>query len=183
MSGSADTTANLNANNYTPTAAELSTFHSVAPSWTSSVNGQCPQGLTTGELIQYVACTYGINPQLLMAQAVVETGGNNIQQSSLGDQGRSCGIFQVAFKGANHGWFGNNENDLPCESTCVNGQFVAAHLIAAYNGQTGEVPAGNLNLALGSWYDGSNQSGDLSYAQAVCTQLSDQGWNSELGKY
>lgn len=101
----------------------------------SRVDGLCPiQDPTTAEAIQWAANKWGFNPAYGYAEAGDE---GDWHMETLGDNGTSAGIFQVADMGANHGWpglvNGSNKN-LDRNSTCFNADFFFATRWATLNG-------------------------------------------------
>ncbi len=123
------------------------------------IDGACPlSSPTTAEILQWAAYKWGINPLVLYAEATQEGDWDN---TSLGDWsdgiGTSSGVFQVADRNTadrpHHsfpGFTGGGAN-LARENTCFNADFYAAHLYAAFNGLTGECPAGDIGAAMQAW--------------------------------
>jgi hypothetical protein len=130
------------------------------------VDGACPiQNPTTAEIIQWAANKWGFNPKYGYAEACDEGDWKN---TSLGDNGTSSGVFQVADRGANHGWSAlvlANSN-LARESTCYNADFFFATRWASFHcaqagcsiGITGETPPNSMANAVESWFSGSSYS-------------------------
>ncbi|HJU28492.1 MAG TPA: hypothetical protein VJ718_04950, partial [Candidatus Binataceae bacterium] len=62
-------------------------------------------------------------------------------------------------------------------NTCFNADFYAAHLWAAFQGFTGECPAGDIGAAIQTWYSGSASAAG-SYTASVYNHLTAQDWIS-----
>jgi hypothetical protein len=139
------------------------------------IDGACPMAHpTTAEVLQWAANKWGINPVLLYAEAVQEGDWDN---TSLGDNGTSSGVLQVADRGSSHaflGFSGAGQN-LSRENTCFNGDFYAGHLYAVFHGMTGEAPAGDIGAAIQAWYSGYVTSAGA-YTQSVYGHLTNQDW-------
>jgi hypothetical protein len=160
---------------------QLSSFYS---QWSSGawggaaarIDGACPiANPTTAEAAQWAANKWGINPLLLYAEAVQEGDWN---QDSLGDNGTSSGVWQVADRNypthAFPGFQGASQN-LARENTCFNADFYAAHLWAAFHGFTGECPAGDIGTAIQTWYQGT-ASAPGTYTASVYNHLTNEDW-------
>jgi autotransporter family porin len=152
---------------------------------------------TTDEILQWVACKWGVSPDLVRAEAVVES---YWKQSQAGDytndqtycppgtwDGQGCyqsyGILQIKyyyFKGA---W------PMSRDDTAFNAEYVYGILRACYEGWTtylsDDTPlpgypayhAGDIWGCIGRWYSGDWYSQDaVSYIQQVKTDLADKTW-------
>lgn len=163
-------------------AAQLAAFHSEAPAWggvTARIDGACPLGPnpSTAAVITWAADKWGISPQLMFAEATVESGW---LQSADGDAGGSHGLFQVADRpanrpgGATHFFPGLENSMLAQESSCFNADYYAGHLYAVYHGlMTGQqTPPGNLTDAIQEWFSGFRSTGSGSYSAKVCSLVS-----------
>ena len=149
------------------------------------IDGACPLWEpTTAEILQWAANKWGINPVILYAEATQE---GNWDNTSLGDWsdgiGASSGVFQVADRNtvdrpyhAFPGFEGGGAN-LARENTCFNADFYAGHLYAAFNGLTGECPAGDIGAAIETWLVGSAQSAGA-YAAEVGFFVENETWIS-----
>jgi hypothetical protein len=149
------------------------------------IDGACPMvNPTTADVLQWAANKWGIHPLILYAEASQEGDWDN---TSLGDWsdgiGTSSGVLQVADRNTAHspyhafpGFDGGGAN-LARENTCFNADFYAAHLYAAFNGLTGECPAGDIGAAIGTWLVGHTSSGG-SYFVEVYSLMVEQVWIS-----
>jgi hypothetical protein len=195
---------NTAANHRVPTAAQLAGIGL----WGSSI-GLDPRadGLrkqmtgdftgTTDEILQWVACKWGFNPNIVRAQAVVES---YWHQSQKGDwttdssycppgtwNGSGCyqsyGILQIKWYYFQGAW------PMSRDDTAFNAEYVYGMLRACYEGWTtyllqgtplpGYKPyaAGDLWGCLGRWYSGWwYTSGAVSYINKVKAALSQQTW-------
>lgn len=180
----ANSQGNLNDNNYFNYVAannpngylnELSGFYAAyqGSGWQQEVDridGACPiANPTTAEAIQWAGNKWGINPILMYGVVTVESGWD---QTGIGDNGGSSGIFQVADRNTsqqpNHAYpgFDGSGANLARENTCFNADFWAGRLFSTFHGLTGQSPAGNVDAAIESWYAGTAQSGG-SYTNSV----------------
>lgn len=181
--------ANEQANNYFNAIAssspgyywyQLNAFHAdyQYASWApeaARIDGACPMANpTTAEVIQWAANKWGINPILMYADVTVES---SWDQTGVGDQGRSSGLFQIADRGANHAYpgFEGGGSMLARESSCFNADFWAGRLFATFHGITGQSPSGDIGAALQSWYDGTAWSAGA-YTSTVYSILDNQSW-------
>ena len=181
--------ANEQANNYFNSIAssnpgyywyQLNAVHAAYQyaSWApeaARIDGACPMANpTTAEVIQWAANKWGINPILMYADATVESGWD---QTGVGDQGRSAGLFQIADRGYNHAYpgFDGAASMLARESSCFNADFWAGRLFSTFHGITGQSPNGDIGAALQSWFEGSAWSAG-SYTSTVYNILGNQSW-------
>ena len=158
-------------------ASQLALYHNTAPSWggvTARIDGACPLGPhpDTAAVINWAANKWGISPQLMFAEASVES---HWRQSAVGDSGGSVGLFQVANNPADrpggqyHAFPGLLHSPLPSESSCFNADFYAGRLYAVYHGLAGATtPAGNLTDAVQAWYQ-HNAMVPGDYSNRVCS--------------
>jgi len=169
--------ANTQANNTRPDPSQLAEFHANGAPWQQNVDGQCPTGLTTGEVLQWAANKWGLNPSLLYSEASVETGWN---QAAAGDCVNgvcgSHGLLQVPDVASrpNHADNALAGLRLASESTCFNADYYAARLYATYHGEIqGQVtPPGNVAAAIQAWYQGPyGARGPGAYSAKVCGNL------------
>lgn len=177
--------ANQAANDYYAMAQatynnELQSFWSANPNgWGgvyARIDGACPlTNATTAMAAQWAANKWGINPKLLYAEAVQE---GDFDMMSLGDNGRSSGVWQVADRGSGHAFpgFSGAGANLARENTCFNADFYAGHLYAAFQGWTNEgATKGDIGASIQSWFQGT-VSGAGSYTSEVYGHLSSQDW-------
>jgi hypothetical protein len=172
--------ANANPGDY---AAQLAAFHAAnSNSYMQRVDGACPlNNPTTPEVIQWAAYKWGLDPRFMYAEATQEGGWN---QNAVGDNGGSHGIFQVADRNSwtDHADPSLVNSNLAQESSCFNADDFAAHIVMAFQGHYGRVPAGDLMAAINSWFTGAYAApGPYSYAQSVCGILQSQGWSRFVG--
>lgn len=147
------------------------------------IDGACPLWEpTTAEILQWAANKWGINPLVLYADATQD---GNWDNTSLGDWsdgvGTSSGVFQVADRNtvdhpyhAFPGFDGGGAN-LARENTCFNADFYAGHLYAAFNGLTGECPAGDIAAAIQTWLAGHAESAGA-YSSEIGFLLENENW-------
>jgi hypothetical protein len=152
---------------------------------------------TTDEILQWVACKWGVNPDLVRAEAVIESyWKQSLQGDYTSDQtlcppgtwdGKGCyqsyGILQIKYYYFKSAWPMNRDD------TAFNAEYVYGILRACYEGWTtylrnatplaGYAPyhAGDIWGCLGRWYSGTwyNQ-GAVDYIQEVKTALADKTW-------
>jgi Bacterial Ig domain len=153
------------------------------------VDGMCPiQNPTTAEIIQWAANKWGFNPKYGYTEACDEGDWNN---TSLGDNGTSSGVFQVADRGSGHGWgpLVSANSNLARENTCYNADFFFATRWAAFHsaqqgdnlGISGETPPYNMPDAVESWFRGSvsdcPSGSDCGYQQMIYSDII-SGWQN-----
>jgi len=125
-------------------------------------------------VIQWAAIKWGFNPLLGYADTTMEA---SWDQTGIGDQGGSSGLFQVADRGATHAYpgFSGYGANLARENTCFNADFWFGRMYSAYVGLIGSNPAYNFDAALQSWYSGTATSGG-SYSQDTYYAMESQLW-------
>lgn len=193
---------NASANHRVPSAAEIDAVHQ--QTWTTL--GQSPQADarlrrvtgnftgTTDEILQWAACKWGIDENVVRAEAVVEsywrmsTGGDyaggttNCAPGTFDGSGcfHSWGILQIRYDYMHYTW------PLSRESTAFNADHTYAWIRNCYEGgsaylyhETGSYRAGDLWGCLGfyfsgRWYDSRAQW----YIPAVQKQLQDAPWRN-----
>ena len=183
--------ANAQANNYFNSIAssnqgyywyQINAFRS-AYQWSSMqaeanrIDGACPiANPTTAEAIQWAGNKWGINPIVMYAEATVESGWD---ETAVGDNGSSSGLFQVADRNAWHAFpgFDGGGSMLARENSCFNADFWAGRLFAAFNGITGQSPAGDIGSAIESWYQGW-ATAPGGYSAYVYSMMDNQQWSS-----
>lgn len=165
---------NARANRTVPTAAELARFRrlsrgqGVARHVTGRFTG------TTDDIIEWAAQKWGIDPDLLRAQAVAET---KWRQYQVGDGGRSFGLMQIK----RTIWLGSHP--LSERSTAFNVDLAASILRQAYDGRaTWYRPrgyrAGDLWNSLGAYFSGRwKDPGGRAYVGRVRRQLAERAWS------
>lgn len=152
---------------------------------------------TTDEILQWVACKWGVDPNLVRAEAVVES---YWQQSQRGDStsdqtlcppgtwdGKSCyqsyGILQLKYFYFQSSW------PMSQAATAFNAEYVYGIIRACYEGWTtylndrAPLPgypryhAGDIWGCLGRWFSGSwYDQGAVDYISQVKTALADKTW-------
>ncbi len=151
------------------------------------VDGMCPiKNPTTAEIIQWAANKWGWNPKYGYTEACDEGDWDN---TALGDNGTSSGIFQVADRVTGHGWgplVAANSN-LARENTCYNADFFFASRWAAFHsahqgdalGLTGEGPPDNMADTVEEWYLGLTSDcpggSDCGYQEMIYSDII-SGW-------
>jgi hypothetical protein len=167
---------NAAANARVPTASELQTFHNSAP---AEYNGPVTGNFTgtTSEIIQWAAWKWGVDEDVLRAQAVQESWWD---QTFAGDGGVSYGLFQI--KSTEAPW----SAPLSHLSTAFNADYYAAQLRYCYDGHLGwlntvergsQYAAGDLWGCLGVWYSGRWYTPSaVSYINSVKSYLATRRW-------
>jgi hypothetical protein len=153
------------------------------------VDGMCPiQNPTTAEIIQWAANKWGFNPRYGYAEACDEGDWNN---TSLGDNGTSSGVFQVADRGSGHGWpaLVSANSNLARENTCYNADFFFATRWASFHsaqqggalGISGETPPYNMADTVEAWFSGAASDcpggSDCAYQQMIYSDII-SGWQN-----
>jgi hypothetical protein len=128
---------------------------------------------TTDELIQWAACKWGFNTDIVRAVAVQES---SWTQSTVGDNGESFGLLQI--KSTVHtGTYPTSKN-----STAFNLDYALAWRRACFEGYFNWVPAsakGDEWGCVGLWFSGSwNSSGAQNYIGLIKKHLADKPWLS-----
>jgi autotransporter family porin len=204
---------NTTANHTTPSSSWLSDFHTVpisgCPGTAECAGYQTVTGNFTGStdmIIRWAACKWGIDENVLRAEAMEESSWN---QSELGDSDTTCHSLNVMPTAMNY-W----SEASPCKpskgllqekmlywngwpyslsSTAFNADFRGAAQRSCMNGDVawlvgtgsgnsyGTYPPTDTNTALygcmGHWYSGSwGDAGFLNYISTLQSILSSQGW-------
>jgi hypothetical protein len=149
------------------------------------IDGACQLGSnpTTAEVLQWAANKWGMNPILFYAEASQEGDWNN---DSLGDWntvngiyiGTSSGVLQVADRNPpNHAFpgFVGASSMLARENTCFNADMYGAMVYASYSGISGWSPAGNVDAAIQTWFEGTATL-PYSYTTEVYAHINSQDW-------
>jgi hypothetical protein len=129
---------------------------------------------TTDEIIQWGACKWGLDEDVLRAQAVVES---NWYQSAVGDGGQSFGLLQI--KASSHpGTFPASR-----DSTAFNVDYAVAFWRLCYEGQLWWPSSrGDLWGCIGSRFSGSWRDAKAKgYVNRVQTQIRLRRW-TRLGR-
>lgn len=164
---------NTVANHRMPTADELSAFRSASrdqTSYASLVTGHFTG--TTDELIQWTAHKWGIDEDIVRAQAVWES---TWQQPAAGDGGISFGLMQIK----STVWRGTAP--LTQLSTAFNVDMHGAILRQCYAGKAtwlgNDYRAGDLWGCLGYYYSGVwGDAGGAAYVESVRRHLDERTW-------
>ena len=152
---------------------------------------------TTDEILQWVACKWGIDEDIVRAEAVAES---NWHQSQLGDytnnradcppgtwDGSGCyqsyGILQLKYATFQSAW------PMSRDDTAFNAEFVYAVIRTCYEGWTtylydftpvfgySHYHAGDIWGCVGRWYSGGWYDQDaINYINSVKTQLASKDW-------
>jgi Transglycosylase SLT domain len=124
---------------------------------------------TTDEIIQWGACKWGLDEDILRAMAVVES---NWYQSAVGDNGQSFGLFQIKAT-AHPGTFPASR-----DSTAFNVDHAAAGLRLCYEGHLWSPSSrGDLWGCVGSHYSGAwMDARALGYVAAVKRHYNAKAW-------
>jgi hypothetical protein len=192
-------------NQVVPTTAELANFGSAPDRWSGATNTalalrqRVTGGFTgtTDEIIQWIACKWGIDEDLVRAQAVQESSwyqkGCQAGQG-LGDyhsdmsfcppgswDGTGCfqsyGIVQVKWFYDQHSW------PLITDSTAFNLDLSFAWRRTCFEGLITFLPSnytsGDLPGCVGNWFSGGwHDAGADSYAASVMNHVTAQDWAS-----
>jgi hypothetical protein len=194
---------NYQANHRVPTAQQISSQtpwselgqSSAAESLRKQITGNFTG--TTDEILQWVACKWGVNPDLVRAEAVVES---YWQQSQRGDytsdqslcppgtwDGKGCyqsyGILQLKYFYFKSTW------PMSRDDTAFNAEYVYGIIRACYEGWTtylhDRTPlpgypryhAGDIWGCLGRWYSGNwYDQGAITYISKVKAALAEKAW-------
>jgi hypothetical protein len=108
----------------------------------------------------------------------------NWDQITLGDDGTSSGVLQVADRDTSahryHAFpgFASRGSMLARENTCFNADYYAARLYSAFHGLTGECDGtgGDIGTELQEWYDGSATCSGGSYTTLIYNHLTSRDW-------
>jgi hypothetical protein len=124
---------------------------------------------TTDEIIQWGACKWGLDEDVLRAQAVVES---NWYQSVVGDAGQSFGLLQIKAS-AHPGTFPASR-----DSTAFNVDYAAAGWRLCYEGQLWWPSSrGELWGCIGSHFSGGwMDAGALGYIETMKRALAERRW-------
>jgi autotransporter family porin len=196
---------NDTANHSIPTAQQLANLGTWTPSRGMDANSDMLRHRVTGhftgttdQILQWVACKWGMDPNMVRAQAVVES---NWQMSQVGDltsdpsgcppnavyDGSQCyqsyGILQIKYR-----YFGDTF-PMARQDTAFNADYVYGWMRNCYEGwadylynrtpQRGypKYHAGDIWGCLGFWYSGGwYDSGAIQYLGAVHTAYNDKVW-------
>jgi hypothetical protein len=159
---------------------QLSGFYTayVGSSWQAvadRIDGACPMANpTTAEVLQWAGNKWGVNPLLMYAGT---SGESEWDQTSIGDNGQSSGLFQIADRGATHAFpgFSGSGSMLARENSCFNADFYAAYMYAAFNGLIGGTGGGNIGTAVQSWGYGPTTSPG-GYSDYIFSAISTTWW-------
>jgi predicted xylan-binding protein with Ca-dependent carbohydrate-binding module len=128
---------------------------------------------TTDEIIQWAACKWGFNTDIVRAVAVQES---HWRQSTVGDNGQSFGLLQIK-RTVHDGTYPTSQ-----QSTAFNLDYALAWRRACFEGYFNWVPdaaKGDEWGCVGLWYSGSyNSSGAQHYISLVKQHLADKAWLS-----
>ncbi len=126
---------------------------------------------TTDEIIQWAACKWGFNVDIVRAVAVQES---TWHMSTVGDNGQSFGLMQIK-RTVHTGTYPASAN-----STAFNVDYALAWRRACFEGYFNWVPKsakGDEWGCVGLWFSGSwNSSGAQNYVAKVKQHLADRTW-------
>jgi hypothetical protein len=129
---------------------------------------------TTDEILQWAACKWGFNEDLVRAVADTES---SWYQSTNGDGGASWGIMQVKVRDYPGTW------PAARDSTAFSVDYWGAYVRACYEGNISWIPRrsrGQLWPCVALWYSGSWMRGGARYVSTVRRALRTKPW-VELG--
>jgi len=195
---------NYQANHRVPTAQQIAALAPWGPamgqsSQADSLRRQITGNFTgtTDEILQWVACKWGVDPDLVRAEAVVES---YWRQSNEGDSttdqslcppgtwnGQSCyqsyGILQIKYTYFQSAW------PMSRDDTAFNAEYVYGIIRACYEGWTtylnSDTPlpgypryhAGDIWGCLGRWFSGGwYDQGAIDYIKNVQAAMADKTW-------
>jgi hypothetical protein len=173
---------NAQANNTVPSSGDLSTMRSSSsqisvPQWMlDRVDGNFTG--TTDEIIQWAACKWGFDENLVRGIASTESGW---YENAVGDNGASFGIVQI--KASDY----PGTYPMSAQSTAFNLDFKLAYQRSCFEGDIGYLdsssyPNSDENNMLwgcvGQWYSGQWYQNISSYISEVQTDMQNQVWLS-----
>jgi autotransporter family porin len=177
---------NYAANHRTPGALDLVAQPEFDARWNSSylhrVSGRFVG--TTDEILQWVACKWGLDVDLLRAQTVAESFWN---QDQLGDfEARSEGHCTpddtgdpcpTSFGLLQNKWYYNlGAYPMIRTMTSFGADWAGAKMRGCFDGHKG-FPAGDMWGCIGNWWSGMwKDSGADAYVERVSAQLEDRAW-------
>ncbi len=130
---------------------------------------------TTGDILRWAACKWGLDDDVTMARAVAES---KWHQSTVGDQGQSFGILQVkrtvhegTYPGSERSTAYNADYAGAWQRACLDHEF--AWLGRDYLGSTGSRLTWG---CVGAWYSGEWYRGNASYIVAVRRIAAERPW-------
>ncbi len=185
---------NYAANHRVPTAQQLAGLDPRQNTYSSQITGNFTG--TTDEILQWAACKWGIDADIVRAEAVVEStwrqstlGGATTQQSICAPgtwNGKVCyqyfGLLQLTYKYWTSAW------PMMRDDTAFGVEYVYALIRSCYEGRSSyythagaagypDYHAGDIWGCIGAWYSGQwYDQGALQYISMVKTQLSNKTW-------
>jgi hypothetical protein len=185
--------ANAAANHRVPSAQQLSGLNPAQNPYTAQISGNFTG--TTDEILQWAACKWGMDVDIVRAQAVVESywvqgtqGGATTQQSICAPgtwNGKNCyqyfGLLQLTYQYWKSAW------PMMRDDTAFGVEYVYALIRNCYQGRAGythaavagypDYRAGDIWGCIGAWYSGAwYTQGSLQYIASVKTQLNNTPW-------
>ncbi|WP_201368916.1 hypothetical protein [Ktedonobacter robiniae] len=186
---------NADANHRVPAASQLTQLDPKQNKYTHQITGNFTG--TTDEILQWVACKWGIDPDIVRAQAVVESywvqstkGGATTNQSVCPPgtwDGKACyqywGLLQLTYQYWKSAW------PMMRDDTAFGAEYVYGLIRTCYDGQASytNVPtagyppyhAGDIWGCMGAWYSGQwYPANAFDYISSVKKHYTNKTWRT-----
>lgn len=169
--------ANARANHTVPSGEVLARFYAASSSWEACeplkrrITGNFTG--TTDEIIQWAAWKWGLDEDVVRAEAVVESSWD--QHGTPGDGGVSFGLMQIKST------VSRGTAPLSSDSTAFNLDYYGATLRYYYDGcatwLSGGYSSGDMWGAIGAWFSGGwHDAGAADYIARVRRELARRAW-------